>query len=255
MTPRFHTQTALVTGAASGIGRAVAQRLADEGARVWVLDRDGQQALRAAAEIRASGGNAEGRALDVTDAEAFTATVERVLESDDRVDVLVNNAGITLAAPVWQTDSADWAQVLAVNLTGVFHGIRAVFPTMIAAGRGAIVNTSSDAGLVGWPGQAAYCASKSGVIGLTRSAAMDGAPHGIRVNAVCPAFTRTPLVEDWVRAQSDPDAARREVAAEQPLGRMGEPSEIAAAIAFLASAEADFVTGVAMPVDGGVTAR
>ncbi|MFD1248030.1 SDR family NAD(P)-dependent oxidoreductase [Nocardioides ginsengisoli] len=252
---RFDGQVALVTGGASGIGRASAERLVGEGARVWVLDRDGTQAQAVADELRAAGGSAEGAALDVTDADAFAGLTDEILGREGRIDVLVNNAGVTLAGAVWETTSADWAQVIGVNLTGVFHGIRAVFPAMIKAGRGAIVSTSSDAGLVGWPGQAAYCASKSGVLGLTRASAMDGAAHGVRVNAVCPGFTRTPLVERWIAERPDPAEALREIAAEQPLGRVADPSEIAAAIAFLASDEAGFITGVAFPVDGGVTAR
>jgi NAD(P)-dependent dehydrogenase (short-subunit alcohol dehydrogenase family) len=149
----------------------------------------------------------------------------------------------------------DWARLVAVNLTGVFNGCRAALPHMIRQRRGAIVSTASDAGLVGWPGQAAYCASKAGIIGLTRAAAVDAAPFGVRVNCVCPGFTNTPLVSAWIRAQPDPEAARREVVSTQPMGRVGSPAEIAAAIAFLASEEAGFITGVAMPVDGGVTAQ
>ena len=252
---RFESRVAVVTGGASGIGRATVDRLAHEGARVWVLDRDDAQAHRVADDLRAAGCAAQGAGLDVADAASFDAVVDEILRREARIDVLVNNAGVTLAGAVWETTPEEWAQVIAVNLTGVFNGIRAVFPTMIEAGRGAIVSTSSDAGLVGWPGQAAYCASKSGVLGLTRASAMDGAPHGVRVNAVCPGFTRTPLVERWVADRPDPEAAMREVAAAQPLGRIAESSEIAAAIAFLASDEAGFITGVGFPVDGGVTAQ
>ncbi|MFF8469414.1 SDR family NAD(P)-dependent oxidoreductase [Streptomyces griseus] len=251
---RFQDRVAVVTGGGSGIGRATAQRLAAEGARVWILDRDEDRAEPVAAELRAAGHAAHARAIDVSDAVSVTDVVTGILDQESRLDVMVNNAGITLAGTVWETDPADWARVVAVNLGGVFNGIRAVFPAMMKTG-GAIVNTASDAGLVGWPGQAAYGASKSGVVGLTRSAAMDGAPFGIRVNAVCPGFTETPLVDAWLAAEDDPLAARRAAAAEQPLGRMAEPGEIAAAIAYLGSDEAAFVTGVALPVDGGVTAR
>jgi meso-butanediol dehydrogenase/(S,S)-butanediol dehydrogenase/diacetyl reductase len=248
---RFEGTVALVTGGGSGIGRATCERLAAEGARVWVADRDQPAAERVAKTL--PGGIA--RQTDVSDAEQVEQLVGEVVGTEERLDVLVNNAGITLGAAVWETAPERWARVLAVNLTGVFNGCRAALPHMIGRRRGAIVSTASDAGLVGWPGQAAYCASKAGIVGLTRSVAMDAAPYGVRVNCVCPAFTDTPLVEAWVREQPDPVAARAEVAAAQPVGRMGEPGEIAAAIAFLASEEASFITGVALPVDGGVTAR
>lgn len=248
---RFESSVALVTGGGSGIGRATCERLAAEGAHVWVADLDQAAAERVAGSLE----RATARRVDVSDAGQVEQLVGEVIEADGRLDVLVNNAGITLGAPVWETTPGQWARVLAVNLTGVFNGYRSALQRMIGQRHGAIVSTASDAGLVGWPGQSAYCASKTGIVGLTRAVAMDAAPYGVRVNCVCPAFTDTPLVEAWVQAQPDPPAARREVASGQPVGRMGRPEEIAAAIAFLASDEASFITGVALPVDGGVTAR
>jgi meso-butanediol dehydrogenase/(S,S)-butanediol dehydrogenase/diacetyl reductase len=247
---RFDDAVAVVTGGGSGIGRAVCERLAEEGARVWVADID----LAAAERVAASLG-AVPLQLDVSDAAAVAAAVDGIVEHAGRIDVVVNNAGITHDGSVWETTPADWARVLAVNLSGVFYGCRAALRHMIAARRGAVVNTASDAGLVGWPGQAAYCASKGGVVQLTRAAAMDAAPYGVRVNCVCPAFTDTPLTEAWIGLQPDAVEARANIAMEQPLGRIGTPEEIAAAIAYLASDEAAFVTGVALAVDGGVTAR
>jgi NAD(P)-dependent dehydrogenase (short-subunit alcohol dehydrogenase family) len=248
---RFESSVALVTGGGSGIGRATCERLAAEGARVWVADLDQAAAERVASELPC----AAARGVDVSDAGQVDQLVQGVIEADGCLDVLVNNAGITLGAPAWETSPEQWARVLAVNLTGVFHGCRSALRHMIGQRQGAIVSTASDAGLVGWRGQSAYCASKSGIVGLTRAVAMDAAPYGVRVNCVCPAFTDTPLVDAWVQAQPDPAAAREEVASGQPVGRMGKPEEIAAAIAFLASDEASFITGVALPVDGGVTAR
>jgi meso-butanediol dehydrogenase/(S,S)-butanediol dehydrogenase/diacetyl reductase len=248
---RFAGAVAVVTGGASGIGKAVCERLAAEGAEVWVADLDARAADRVAATLP----KASAAGVDVADPEAVDAMVGEIVRSSGRIDVLVNNAGVVLDASVWETSPADWARVLAVNLSGAFYGCRAALPHMIAARRGAIVNTASDAGIVGWPRQAAYCASKGGVVQLTRAAALDAAPYGVRVNCVCPAFTDTPLVDAWVQAQADPDAARAAVAREQPLGRIGRPEEIAAAIAYLASDEAAFVTGAVLPVDGGVTAR
>jgi meso-butanediol dehydrogenase/(S,S)-butanediol dehydrogenase/diacetyl reductase len=248
---RFEGAVALVTGGGSGIGRATCERLAAERAHVWVADLDQPAAERVAKALP----GARARQVDVSDFQQVERLVDGIMAESGRLDVLINNAGVTLGAPVWQTGPEQWAQVLAVNLTGVFYGCRAALPHMIRQRRGAIVSTASDAGLVGWPGQSAYCASKAGIVGLTRSVAMDAAPYGVRANCVCPAFTDTPLVEAWVQSQPDPATTRAQVASAQPLGRMGEPAEIAAAIAFLASEEASFITGVALPVDGGVTAR
>lgn len=252
---RFDGQVALVTGGASGIGRATVERLLTEGASAWILDRDIASATRIAEELRARGLAARAAELDVVDAEGFERVVAEILDHEGRIDVLVNNAGIVHAGSVWDTSPSDWARVVDINLTGCFNGIRAVFPAMMEARSGAIVNTSSDWGLVGAPGEVAYVATKTGVLGLTRAAAMDGAPFGIRVNAVCPGYTHTPLLEGWVAAQDDPDRAMADIAAHQPLGRVGTASEVAAVMAFLASREAGFITGAAVPVDGGVTAR
>jgi NAD(P)-dependent dehydrogenase (short-subunit alcohol dehydrogenase family) len=248
---RFDGRVALVTGGGSGIGAATAARLAAEGARVWIADRDRDAGAAVAAGLQ----GAEALMLDVTDPAAVEAAVERIIAVDDRLDVLVANAGITLEAAIWDTSPAQLAQVLDVNLTGAFRCAAAALRAMVARGAGAVVFTASDAGLVGWPRQAAYCASKGALVALTRAAALDAAPHGVRVNCVCPGFTGTPLVEQWIASAEDPEAARAEVAATQPLGRIAEPAEIAAAIAYLASDESAFVTGIALAVDGGVTAE
>ena len=245
---RFAGKTALVTGGASGIGRATAIRLAVEGATVWIADRQAPAA-----------GDPVGRAarflpLDVTDAAAVERAVAGIVAEAGALDVVVNAAGIATAGTAQGTTIADWARVIDVNLTGTFTVGGSAMRAMAGRG-GAIVNIASDAGLVGQAGQAAYCASKGGVVQLTRAAALDGAKDAIRVNCVCPCFVETPLVRQWLAAQPDPAAARAAAEADQPIGRMGEPHEIAAAIAFLASHEANFVTGIALAVDGGTTAR
>jgi len=192
--------------------------------------------------------------LDVTDALAVEQSIGRMIADEGVLDVVVNAAGIATPGTAQDTTIADWARVIDVNLTGTFNVGRAAMRAMAGRG-GAIVNIASDAGVVGQAGQAAYCASKGGVVQLTRAAALDGAAEAIRVNCVCPCFVETPLVTQWIAAQADPAAARAAAEADQPIGRMGEPHEIAAAIAFLASHEANFVTGVALAVDGGTTAR
>lgn len=248
---RFEGQVAAVTGGASGIGAATARRLSAEGARVWLLDRAADAAASLADEL----GDAAAIEVDVADAGAVGRALDHILETDGVVDVMIANAGVTLEASIWDTTPDQLARVVEVNLTGAFHCAARAMAAMVSRGRGAVVFTSSDAGLVGWPSQAAYCATKGALVALTRAAAIDAAPHNVRVNCVCPAFTATPLTEAWLAQTPDAEAARAEIASEAPLGRIASPDEVAAAIAFLASDEARFITGVALPVDGGVTAQ
>lgn len=240
-----------MTGGASGIGSATARRLSAEGAHVWLLDRDGAAAAVLAEEL----GGADAIEVDVADAGAVGDAVDRIVQSHDRLDVMIANAGVTLEASIWDTTPEQLARVVDVNLTGAFHCAGRALASMVAHATGSVVFTSSDAGLVGWPSQAAYCATKGALVALTRAAAIDAAPHSVRVNCVCPAFTATPLVDAWLAQTPDPEATRAEIAAETPLGRIASPDEVAAAIVFLASDEARFITGVALPVDGGVTAQ
>jgi NAD(P)-dependent dehydrogenase (short-subunit alcohol dehydrogenase family) len=245
---RFVGQTAIVTGGASGIGWAVATRLAAEGATVWLADLPG----KARARIQANPA-LHALDLDVSNEAEVVDAVDQVLASTNRIDVLVNCAGIVHEGTAQATTRAAWRRVLDVNLTGTFLLCRYVLPSMIERRSGAIVNVASDAALVGQTSQAAYCASKGGVAQFTRAAALDSAPFGIRVNCVCPCFVDTPLLGAWVDAAANPQAARAEAAAVQAMGRVGRPEEIAAAIAYLASSEANFVTAVVLPVDGGAT--
>jgi NAD(P)-dependent dehydrogenase (short-subunit alcohol dehydrogenase family) len=193
------------------------------------------------------------RALDVTDEATVATCIAQLMAAEGRLDLVVNAAGIARPGSVAGTSLALWQEVMAVNVTGTFLVTRAAVAVMSAGA--AVVNVASDAGLVGQAGQAAYVASKGAVVQFTKAAALDEAPRKIRVNCVCPCFVETPMVAEWLERQPDPTAARVEAAMEQPIGRMGRPYEIAAAIAWLGSSEANFVTGHALQVDGGTTAQ
>lgn len=242
----YENKVALVTGGGSGVGRATVELLLARGARVVAIDRN--------AEALASlSGDVMGRTADILDAEAVTQLVADVAARWGAVDLLVNNAGAELTASALDTSRADWDRVIGVNLTGTLQMSQAVLPGMLARGRGAIVNVSSISGLLGWPLSAAYCAAKGGVIQLTRQMAVDLGPKGVRVNAVAPGTTLTPMIERLF-AEMAPEA-REEIAERHPIGRFAQPVEIAKAILFLGSDAASFVTGTVLPVDGGYTAK
>jgi NAD(P)-dependent dehydrogenase (short-subunit alcohol dehydrogenase family) len=249
----FKGQVAVVTGAGSGMGLATAEAFAEAGAAVVLADRD-EAALRTATErLMAAGHRALGVACDVADEDQVASLVERAVATFGRLDMAFNNAGIQVPPSDAADEPADvFDRVNAINLRGVWACMKHELRQMRAQGSGAIVNCSSLGGLVGLPGRAAYHATKHGVIGLTKSAALEYAPRGIRVNAICPGTIETPMVAAMIASgELDVPAA----VASQPIGRLGRPEEIAAAVLWLCSPAASFVLGVALPVDGGYTAR
>ncbi len=254
---RLAGKAAIVTGAASGIGRSTALLFAREGAKVAVCDIDAEGAEEVASEIRKSRREGMALALDVTDEKAWASCIEKVQSVWGRLDILVNSAGIADEAPLTRLTTAQWRRVLSVNLEGTFLGIASAMRAMKATGRGSIVNVSSLSGVKASAGAAAYCASKAGVIQLTRVAALECANdgHNIRVNCVTPGGVKTPM---WEKTPLWPGISTCEEwtapADAPPLKRFAEPIEVARAILFLASDESSYVSGAALALDGGASA-
>jgi glucose 1-dehydrogenase len=246
---RLLARVALVTGAASGNGRAIALRFAEEGADLALVDLNQAGLEETATTVRARGRRALVLVADVSRADAVAAAVASAAGELGRLDIVVNNAGILRGTALIDQDPAEWDQVIAVNLKGVFLGMQAAARQMVAqGGGGVIVNMSSSASVYPVPTKAAYCASKGGVSALTRAAAWELGPHDIRVNAIAPGGIRTPMTE---RAQRDPSLPEWE--ARIPAGRMGEPADVADVAVFLAGDESRYITGQTIHVDGGST--
>jgi NAD(P)-dependent dehydrogenase (short-subunit alcohol dehydrogenase family) len=248
----FSGKVAFVTGAASGMGRATALAFAREGASTVIADISEEGGQETARMIEKLGGQAIAVKCDVTRSEDVRAALDKAVETFGRLDAASNNAGIehALIATADITE-AEWDRIVAVNLRGMFLCLKYEIPLMLAHGGGAIVNTSSAAGVIGFQGQAAYTAAKHGIVGLTKAAALDYAGSNVRVNAICPGIVDTPMMD---RVAGDTQAGRAGVIAMEPVGRMGNPEEIAAAAVWLCSDAAAFVVGHAMLVDGGMSA-
>jgi NAD(P)-dependent dehydrogenase (short-subunit alcohol dehydrogenase family) len=246
-------KVAIVTGASAGIGRAAAMALAAEGASVVLADVDAERGELAARQIRDKGGTALFVATDVSDDAQVAALVERSVQEFGGLDLAFNNAGIEGAPAVThECTPENWQRTLAVNLSGVWSCMRHEIPRLLARGGGSIVNCASVAGLVGFASLPAYTAAKHGVVGLTKTAALEYAEQGLRVNAVCPGVIDTEMVERFTGHEPDAEAA---MVATEPVGRLGRPEEIADAVVWLSSSHASFVTGQAIAVDGGFVAR
>ncbi len=244
---KLEEKTAIVTGAGSGIGRGIAKRFAKEGANVVVSDIDTEGGEKVVEEIEDSNREAIFVRTDVSKKEDVSELVERTLEEYDEIDILVNNAGVYIQKPITEMEIDEWDKVLDVNLKGTFLMTRSVAQEMVKEDKGKIINVTSIAGKVGYPNSAAYSASKGGIIAMTRALALELSPRGINVNAIAPGVIKTAMTEDLL----EDEEVSEQMLANTPIGRFGEPKDIASAAVYLASEESDFVTGETMFVEGG----
>ncbi|AEV73492.1 MULTISPECIES: SDR family NAD(P)-dependent oxidoreductase [Mycolicibacterium] len=257
MTGRLQGKIALISGAGSGIGRAAAQQFAAEGAKVAVLDLSADAAKETADIVASTGGTAIAVIANVSVAAEVNAAVEEAVAQLGAINVLYNNAGVDSTGSIDVAEESDWDRCFNVNAKGTYLLSRAVIPHMEATGGGSIVNQGSVAALVAVPNFAAYCAAKGAVVSLTRSMAIDCAPKGIRVNAICPGTVFTPLMEPMLRARGggDLEAGLAKTIAKYPIGRLGTTEDIAAVALFLSSDDSGFMTGSIVTADGGMTAQ
>lgn len=252
---RLEGKVAVVTGATRGIGRAVVERLARDGGVVVASARDDVAGAEVVDDLRRQGATAEFVQADIREPGDCAALIATTVELRGRVDILCNNAGVGVLRSVEETTLDEYAYVMDTNVRGAFLLCKHAIPAMLTAGGGCIVNVASVASFVGFERDAAYCASKGALLSLTTQLALEYASRGIRVNAVCPGFVDTPELRHYVEQQNDPEAALQACVALHPIGRVGRPEEVAAAIAFLASDDASFITGAALVVDGGLLTR
>ncbi len=250
---RLESKVAIVTGAGAGIGRASALRFARAGAQVAAVDLDPETLKSVVEEVRKSGGAAEGYALDVSRSADVSRVVAQVLQRFGRIDILFNNAGIVPHGKIHQTTEQEWDRTMAVNVKSMYLLCHAVVPVFQRQGGGVILNTASATALKMVPDRAAYTASKGAVVALTRTMALDYVKDNIRVNCLCPGTVDTPSLRERLTALGDYKQAREQFIARQPLGRLGTAEEIAEAPLYLVSDESAFVTGIALPIDGGLS--
>jgi NAD(P)-dependent dehydrogenase (short-subunit alcohol dehydrogenase family) len=251
---RLANKVAFITGGGTGIGRACALAFARQGARIVVAGRRDEPLEAVAVEILRTGGEAMAAPCDVADSSAVARAVAAAVERFGSLHILLNNAGALLVATIEATTEAEWDHIMSVNLKGTFLVSKAVLPELRRAGGGSIVNIASVLGLVAMRNRAAYTASKGGVIALTKAMALDHAHENIRVNCICPTIVETELVQGLFSTQPNPEAARQARRDLLPLGRLGQPEDVAHLAVYLASDESSFVTGAALPLDGGLTA-
>ncbi|HOT05590.1 MAG: SDR family NAD(P)-dependent oxidoreductase [Atribacter sp.] len=252
---RFANKKVFISGGATGIGEVAALLFAQQGAIVTIFDRDIENGEKCLQKVLDGGGRGIFISGNLIYPEEIEKAIDQSLKTYGGIDILINNAGVESPYSVHEMPIEEWDRVMAVNLRGMYLMAKAVIPIMKKSGGGAIVNTASISGLLGWPISAAYCASKGGVIQLTKQMAVDYAQDNIRVNCIAPGTTLTPLIERIFQQESEPEKAKQQISQMHPLGRFAQPEEIAQAILFLASEDASFITGAVLPVDGGYTAK
>ena len=255
MSGRLQNKVGLITGAGRGIGRAVARKFATEGAAVVIAEIDPEAARAAAEELVAGGFRALAVPTDITKESQVEAAVQQAIEQFGGLDILVNNAGKNFYYDATRMTEAEWDAAMNIDLKGAWLCCKYAIPAMMRRVGGAIVNIASVHARVTYRGYFPYAAAKSAVVGMTRNLALDYGPNNIRVNAICPGWVRTDLVQSWFDMQPDPQAAESKVLSVQPLGRIGTPEEIANLVAFIASDEASFITGAELVIDGGMTVQ
>lgn len=251
---RLDEKVCIVTGAGSGIGRAIAELFAEAGAVVCVADIQKAAGAETVERIQSAGGQAYALEVNVADPSSCGSLVQKVLSQSGRLDVLVNNAGVGHVGTILTTSPEDLQRLWSINLMGAYHLSREILPHMIKAGRGSIINLGSIAGVIGMEDRFAYTVTKHAIVGMTRAMAMDHGTTGVRINAICPGRTITPFVEARMKEYPDPEKFEKQLAAPHVLKRMAQPAEIASMAVYLASDASSFVTGAALMVDGGYTA-